>query len=742
MRRDADQFPRHLWSPDRLSGGVPGAYTTLALVAHRGRENDEMFGPFAPTPFLAACPYLRQVISWFDAPVCEVRLRWLGPRAFAAFHFDRHRLLEDRYRIHVPIHTTPHAHFYCADRVAEMTAGSAWTFDRMRRHAVFNDDPAIHRLHLIMDFRPSDKLRRVVERAAETLDDDDLPLVPFDESAEPRLAFERECPPAVWSPARLRTELSALRGRFADDSRFTAMAPETQKLLKGWSAVWQLHRSARSGWPAYQKLARSYYAAWRTLCPIRDVADERSETSWIACLLDTGAYVPSRARVKPSWSPNEVLELVDTVRITIGKGGAARISVDGDDWRPIPASAVCALLEVVRGGSPKALRATLGKKRYDEASPTLRWLAEEGALRVADDAYQLGLLFGPPEKAALGGDLVVPPATMTRLVSLRERLGRSSRFRAAAELHFILKPSGAVGAYLPHVDGYDMLFPDALAIAQHMALGLSVDEIAEATGYGSTDDFLLFVAWLWDVLPLTCEGDAPFCKPAFVQRLDRGETITLPTLSSLDPVSTVTALAAIGASTVILDTSGPCSPASIRRAVATARIKHVDVLVKTSARTGVAALRDLPVAGFVLADCDAAMLQDVEHALADRAHSRPFVLAVVESIHAIAELESIGRSPWVDALVVGGGDLGRNARLYGVDPVKTVVRATRGVRRIAARNGKRWAVVADSAEAEARAREEGATLILRGTDVTLVGDGIRSLTALAKPSRRHAHRAR
>src|SRR4051812_41811808 len=158
LRREADQFPRHHWSPDRLSVGIPGAYTTLALVTHRGRENDEMFGPFAPTRALSACPYVRRMIAWFEAPVCEVRLRWLGPHAYGAFHYDRHQLLEDRYRIHVPIHTTPHAHFHCGDRVVHMTAGSAWTFDRMRRHAVFNDDPAIGRLHLIMDFLPSEKL--------------------------------------------------------------------------------------------------------------------------------------------------------------------------------------------------------------------------------------------------------------------------------------------------------------------------------------------------------------------------------------------------------------------------------------------------------------------------------------------------------------------------------------------------------------------------------------------------------
>jgi len=146
LRREVDGFPPHLWSPDRLSGVAPSSYTMLALVSHRGHESDIMSGPFVATPYLESCPYIRQILASFEAPICEVRLRWLGPRSLGRFHFDRHRLLEDRYRVHVPIYTTPHARFYCGDRNVHMPAGTIWTFDRMRRHAVFNDDLSTARL--------------------------------------------------------------------------------------------------------------------------------------------------------------------------------------------------------------------------------------------------------------------------------------------------------------------------------------------------------------------------------------------------------------------------------------------------------------------------------------------------------------------------------------------------------------------------------------------------------------------
>src|SRR4051794_31907202 len=95
LRREVDVFPPHVWCPDRLSGVAPSSYTTLALVSHHGRESNVMAGPFAPSPYLESCPYIRQILASFDARVCEVRLRWLGPRSLGGFHFDRHRLLED-----------------------------------------------------------------------------------------------------------------------------------------------------------------------------------------------------------------------------------------------------------------------------------------------------------------------------------------------------------------------------------------------------------------------------------------------------------------------------------------------------------------------------------------------------------------------------------------------------------------------------------------------------------------------
>src|SRR5260370_35992759 len=127
LKEEATRFRRPLWRPDRLSAADPTSYTSFPLVSHRGRNNHLMFGPFARTDALAACPYIRQLLAWFDAPVCEVRLRWLGPPAFGAVHFDWHMPFCCRVRIHVPVSSPPHASFSYADPTAHMPDGSPWT---------------------------------------------------------------------------------------------------------------------------------------------------------------------------------------------------------------------------------------------------------------------------------------------------------------------------------------------------------------------------------------------------------------------------------------------------------------------------------------------------------------------------------------------------------------------------------------------------------------------------------------
>jgi hypothetical protein len=712
LSREVDQFPKHVWSPDRFAGTSAASYTTLALVSYRGTENNISYGPFAPTPFLASCPYARQIIAFFRAPVCEVRLRWLGPRFSAKFHFDTHHALWGRYRIHIPIHTTPHAFFYCGDRVAHMAAGSVWTFDRMRRHAAFNDDPTEGRLHLVLDFAPSETIHGWVQRGSDASEPREVDTrISFDSDTDPPLQFATARPAAVWSPERLRVELDQLRGRFTDDSRFCSMVTQTEALLASWAGNWHHHEESREGWSVYKELALAYYRAWRDLCPPR-LEEDSNETNWIACLLETGAFNPSAAPRRPSWSSDETYKLTDTARITIESDGAAKVSIDGEHWRSTPTSGLRALLEVSGGAGLEGLRDALGEEAAIEALPTLHWLADAGALIVNDDAYKLSLFDEPSKAANADVEHVVSQATADRLRQLAERIPHSG-FQCKETLHFLVRPPSGAGAYLPHAEGYHLLFADALHIAQAMALRLPVDEVASATGYTKDDDFLLFVTWLWDLLPFECDKESEVRRSSLDLRLQAGQTLGLPILP-MDPNLAIHALADSGSHGALVS-ANDASPASLRAAAILARTHHIDLLLKTSLRATIADLHSLPVAGFVLANCDTALLRAVGELLRFK-QARPFIVAIIETMRALSELDEIARSPWVDALMVGAGDLARNAQFAGVDPAATVAHAQERVRQAAKKEGKLLSTLAQDAEDEQRARRDGARLIFRATD--------------------------
>jgi 2-keto-3-deoxy-L-rhamnonate aldolase RhmA len=92
----------------------------------------------------------------------------------------------------------------------------------------------------------------------------------------------------------------------------------------------------------------------------------------------------------------------------------------------------------------------------------------------------------------------------------------------------------------------------------------------------------------------------------------------------------------------------------------------------------------------------------------------------------LADLDLVARSPYVDALVVGAGDLARSARLAGADPHAVVADAHARVRKSAARAGKIWAAAPRSALEAKQARKQGASLVFQGSDSTIIAEGFRA----------------
>jgi len=136
------------------------------LISVDGEPNDDfaIAGPMRPTPLLADCPYVRQVLASFRAPISRTRLMRVAGREQVPKHRDNNYHWHRRVRIHIPIATQPAVRFECGSATRHMAAGEAWIFDTTRPHSVRNPTPE-PRVHLVADSKGSPAFWRLVEAA-------------------------------------------------------------------------------------------------------------------------------------------------------------------------------------------------------------------------------------------------------------------------------------------------------------------------------------------------------------------------------------------------------------------------------------------------------------------------------------------------------------------------------------------------------------------------------------------------
>jgi hypothetical protein len=147
LQAEVAALPAEAWAahPD----GVPGN-SAARLISAGGGETDSVHGAMRPTPWLAAMPYLHQVLAGFGVVWGRSRLMRLAPGAGVPVHADINYHWHTRVRLHIPIFTWPEVRFHCDGQTVHMAAGEAWIFDNWRRHHVENNADAA-RVHLVAD---------------------------------------------------------------------------------------------------------------------------------------------------------------------------------------------------------------------------------------------------------------------------------------------------------------------------------------------------------------------------------------------------------------------------------------------------------------------------------------------------------------------------------------------------------------------------------------------------------------
>jgi hypothetical protein len=153
LRQEVSQFDEQDW---HVLPGEAGGHAAIILVSVGGTQNVDfaISGPMQPTPFLARCPYLQQVLRALEHPVSRCRvIRLPGGTATIARH-DRNYHWFRRMPVYIPIITNPAVKLCCQNQHINMAAGEAWTFDHYQRHWMVNESSDTC-IHLVVEIRAS-----------------------------------------------------------------------------------------------------------------------------------------------------------------------------------------------------------------------------------------------------------------------------------------------------------------------------------------------------------------------------------------------------------------------------------------------------------------------------------------------------------------------------------------------------------------------------------------------------------
>jgi hypothetical protein len=238
--------------------------SAVPLIAVDGDPaNDSVKGPMRPTPALARCPYLRQVLAALRSVLGRTRLMRIVGNGEATAHVDTNYYWMQRVRVHVPIITVPEVQFLCNDRSIHMAPGETWIFDTWKLHNVINPTPR-DRIHLVADTVGSAEFWDLVASAERPFVEKPEALVSptfiaYDPSRMAEPVTEAHNFPVVMTP----WEQEALLVRLFEEARQSDHCPEEAALLlealmerfyRQWRSLWARYGDAAAGWPQYQQL--------------------------------------------------------------------------------------------------------------------------------------------------------------------------------------------------------------------------------------------------------------------------------------------------------------------------------------------------------------------------------------------------------------------------------------------------------------------------------------------------------
>ncbi len=266
LQAEVAALPAQAWAPhpDRLPGN-----SAARLITAGGGETDSVHGQMLPTPWLAAMPYVRQVLAGFGVVWSRSRLMRLAPGAGVPEHADINYHWHTRVRLHIPVFTRPEVSFHCDGQSVHMAAGEAWIFDNWRRHHVENRASA-ERVHLVADTTGTAAFWQFA--CGQAPPRGQWPTAAWDPAMDAQLLTEGDQRSPVMPAAEVQLLVDDLRGELAvatDTAEARTRAARFDVLLESFVRDWRqlcaLHGAGGRGRAEFLRLARAVHEAAKPL---------------------------------------------------------------------------------------------------------------------------------------------------------------------------------------------------------------------------------------------------------------------------------------------------------------------------------------------------------------------------------------------------------------------------------------------------------------------------------------------
>ncbi len=172
LQEEVQQLAGGYWKQHYNKKDYEGSWSVIPLRSLLGSMDANFSIPVGSNPhikyldteLMQRCPYIQEVLAYFDCEKLSVRLMNLSAGAIIKEHRDDELNLESgEARFHIPVQTNALVSFFVDDELIPLKEGECWYLNLSLKHRVSNEGDC-DRIHLVVDCAVNDWISTMAAR--------------------------------------------------------------------------------------------------------------------------------------------------------------------------------------------------------------------------------------------------------------------------------------------------------------------------------------------------------------------------------------------------------------------------------------------------------------------------------------------------------------------------------------------------------------------------------------------------